>query len=45
MVVEAMIYMYFVGFGIAAGIATAALISWKLWQRINKPKKRKGAAF
>jgi len=45
MVVDAMVYMYFVGFGVAAGAATAALISWKVWQKLNKPKKRKGAAF
>lgn len=45
MVVEAMFYMYFVGFGVAAGAATAALISWKVWQRMNRPKKRKGVAF
>ncbi|WP_256816716.1 hypothetical protein [Cytobacillus sp. Bac17] len=44
---EAMIYMFFVGFGVTAGAGCAALIGFKIWQRMNNrtPKKRKGAAF
>lgn len=47
--VEAFIYMFFVGFGTALGVALAALISYKVWGKMNnrKPsnKKRKGAAY
>ncbi|MBK5447025.1 hypothetical protein [Peribacillus sp. TH24] len=47
MVVEAFIYMFFVGFGTALGVAAAALISFKVWQRMKSKtnRKRKGAAF
>lgn len=46
MVVDAFIYMFFVGFGTALGVALAVLISYKVWQRMNKPKKkRKGVAL
>ncbi|AIF45731.1 hypothetical protein X953_19845 (plasmid) [Virgibacillus sp. SK37] len=41
--VDAFIYMYFVGAGTAFGVATVAGISWKVVQR-NKnkqPKKKK----
>ncbi|WP_203557706.1 hypothetical protein [Bacillus sp. B15-48] len=41
MVVDALIYMYFVGFGTAAGVATVVFISLQVWQRM-KNKKRKG---
>ena len=46
MVVDAFIYMFFIGLGTALGVAVAALISWKVWQKMNsKSKKRKGVAF
>lgn len=47
MVVDAFVYMFFVGLGTALGVAAAALISWKVWQRMNRKttKKRKGVAF
>lgn len=42
MVVDAMIYMFFVGFGLTSGVATVAFISWKIYRKINNqvPKKR-----
>ena len=47
MVVDAMIYMYCVGFGTADGVATVVFFYWKLYQRLNNKtnKKRKGVAF
>lgn len=40
----AFLYMYFVGAGTAAGVATVGLITWKIAQRINIKKiKRKGS--
>ena len=47
MVVEALFYMFFVGFGTAAGVATVGFISWKIWQRMNRKsgRKKKGVAF
>jgi hypothetical protein len=46
MVVDVFIYMYFVGLGIALGIATVVFVSWRLYKRMNngknKVKKRKG---
>lgn len=47
MVVNAFIYMYFVGAGTALGVATVALLSWKVYQRMNRKskKKNKGVAF
>lgn len=43
MVVDAMIYMYFVGFGTSLGVATVAWIAWKIVQRQRSNKgKRKG---
>jgi hypothetical protein len=40
----AFLYMYFVGAGTAAGVATVGLITWKLAQRLNiKNIKRKGS--
>lgn len=44
MVVEAFIYMYFVGLGTALGVGTVAFMGWKVVQRSNNKKvKRKGA--
>lgn len=44
MVVEAFIYMYFVGLGTALGVGTVVFIGWKFLQRSNKKNiKRKGA--
>jgi hypothetical protein len=38
--------MYFVGAGTALGVASVALLSWKVWKKMNnKTRKRKGAAF
>lgn len=43
MVVDAFIYMYFVGAGTALGVATVAWIGWKVVNRQkNKVVKRKG---
>lgn len=36
--VDAFIYMFFVGGGCASGIATVGLITWKIVQRMNNPK-------
>lgn len=42
MVVEAFIYMYFVGSGAAAGVASIVYISWKVYKRsTNKQTKKK----
>ncbi|MFP7202629.1 hypothetical protein SFC08_16790 [Lysinibacillus halotolerans] len=42
--VEAFIYMYFVGLGTALGVGTVAFMGWKVVQRSNNKKvKRKGA--
>lgn len=42
MVVDAFIYMFFVGAGTAAGVASIAFVSWKVVQRSNnKPNKKK----
>lgn len=39
---EAFIYMYFVGAGTAAGVATVGLITWKIVQKsINRISKKK----
>ncbi|MCK6259399.1 hypothetical protein LCY76_22770 [Fictibacillus sp. KIGAM418] len=45
--VDAFVYMYFVGAGVSLGVASVVLLSFKVYQRMkNKPtKKRKGAAF
>lgn len=45
MVVDAAFYMYFVGLGVAGGVATVFFISLLIYNRMkNKPlKKRKGA--
>lgn len=46
MVVDAFIYMYFVGAGTALGIASVAWLSWKVVLKSKKKKtknKRKGA--
>jgi hypothetical protein len=41
MVVDAFIYMFFIGSGTATGVAVVGLITWKVFQRMNnKPKKR-----
>lgn len=48
MVVDAFIYMYFVGAGTALGVATVVLISYKVWQRMNNKvnkKRRKGVVL
>ena len=44
MVVDAFIYMFFVGGGAAAGVAVVGLITWKIVTRsLNKsPKKKRG---
>jgi len=43
-VVDAFIYMYFVGFGTSLGIATVAWIGWKVVTRQkSKLTKKKGA--
>lgn len=39
---EAFIYMYFVGAGTAAGVATVGLISLKIVNRSKLPKKKRG---
>jgi len=39
--VDAFIYMYFIGAGISLGIATVAFISWKVVLRSNKKSKKK----
>lgn len=41
MVVDAIVYMYFVCLGGAAGISTVFFISWKLWNRMNNKPIRK----
>lgn len=40
---EAFIYMYVVGAGTAAGVATVAFFGWKIFKKSNnkKPKQRK----
>ena len=44
MVVEAFVYMYFVGLGTSLGIGTVAWIGWKVFNRQKlKTNKRKGA--
>lgn len=44
MVVDAFIYMYFVGAGTSAGIASIGLLTWKIVQRSkNKVGKKKGS--
>lgn len=44
MVVDAFVYMYFVGLGTSLGIGTVVWIGWKVIQRQkNKSLKRKGA--
>ncbi|MGD6940952.1 hypothetical protein ACQCT6_02790 [Cytobacillus gottheilii] len=44
---EAFIYMYVVGAGTAAGVATVAFIGWKVWNRQSKKKvkQQRKAAF
>lgn len=44
MVVDAFIYMYFVGAGTALGVASVAFVGWKVVQRSNN-KKTKGRAL
>jgi hypothetical protein len=40
--VEAMIYMFFVGMGLSGGIAAVGLVTWKIMKReSNKPMKKK----
>jgi hypothetical protein len=42
-VVDAFIYMFFVGSGTAAGVAVVGLITWKIVSRsINKTTKKRG---
>lgn len=38
---EAFIYMYVVGSGTAAGVATVAFIGWRLFIRLQQKKKNK----
>ncbi|MDG5787779.1 hypothetical protein QA612_09730 [Evansella sp. AB-P1] len=42
MVVDAFIYFYFIGAGLAAGIGTITFIGWKVVQR-SQQKKNKGS--
>lgn len=46
MVVDAFIYMYFVGAGTSLGVASIVFLSYKVWQRMNNKttirKRRKG---
>lgn len=44
---EAFIYMFVVGMGASLGVASTVLISYKVWQKMNKKslKKAKGAIF
>lgn len=43
---EAFVYMYFVGAGTAAGVATIVLLSWKVFTKMNKKNsKQRKAAF
>lgn len=41
---EAFVYMYFVGAGTAAGVATIFLITYKIFIKMNnkQPKKKRG---
>lgn len=39
---EAFMYMYFVGLGTAAGVATVGLIVWKIVKRSNTKVKKRG---
>lgn len=41
MVVDAMIYMYLVGLGCSAGIATTFFIALKLYRRMENKQKKK----
>lgn len=41
MVVDAFVYMYVVGAGLAFGVGTVAWIGWKMIQRSNRKTKRK----
>lgn len=45
MVVDAFFYMYVVGAGTAAGVASIAFLSWKVVQRSKVPKKKKKAGI
>lgn len=47
MVVEAFIYMFFVGAGTALGVASVVFLSWKVYQRTKNKglKSRKGVTF
>lgn len=40
MVVDAFIYMYFVGAGTSAGVATVGLLTWKIYQKMNHTRKQ-----
>lgn len=41
MVVDTFFYMYIVGAGTAAGIASIVFVSYKIYQRMQNPKKKK----
>lgn len=44
--VDAFIYMYFLGLGAALGVGTVAWIGWKVVERSNNKKsKKKGVAY
>jgi hypothetical protein len=44
MVVDAFIYMFFVGSGTASGVAVIGLLTWKIVKRSEnkQPKKKRG---
>lgn len=44
MVVDAFIYMFFIGSGTAAGVSVVGLLTWKIVLRSlnKKPKKKRG---
>lgn len=44
MVVDAFMYMYFVGAGTALGVASVAFLGWKVVQRSNRKKTKRGAS-
>jgi hypothetical protein len=43
-VVDAFIYMFFVGSGTAAGVSVVGLVTWKIVKRSSnkQPKKKRG---
>jgi len=39
-VVDAMVYMYFLGLGAAAGVGTVVFVAWKVYSRAKTGKKK-----